>query len=442
MRASKIFTSTLAALAVVLVPGTSPAAAGLAFDPSFGPRSGDLHPNLSGKKGPRDAPPPAVFPDGSMLFPISNRDYRAGRSVGFSKYTRSGKLDKRFGENGTTFVRFDKYTVASAEDAQPLPGGGALLSGRAHSFNVTEVGAFALKVDALGRPDPTFNAGQPLLFPREYNDQGARVWAAPSGAVYSASSGYDSATKTRRLEIRRGNFTGIDGTFGLNGVQVFSFAERAGISASEVRDTSLTFSAVERLVVGGIGFNRCALIELTEDGNSLAVNARAKPNELLHVPTPEGRSAYCGQIRHDGDDWIMVGRPSGTYKPKNAYLVKFRSDGSVASEFGLNGFAFLPLYPAHPRKGVEINPTAVAKLRDGSFVIGASTQELDAGRRPSFFVRIGADGQVIREPDGKWRFELRKNVSSPRSMVPHEDGALVGVLTGFYRDTYRRIELD
>ncbi|MFP5317241.1 MAG: hypothetical protein ACLGI2_02985, partial [Acidimicrobiia bacterium] len=165
----------------------------------------------------------AVQPDGKVVV-VGTADTRGDADMAVLRFHPDGRLDSTFGAGGKVLVGApDSRQGAAAVALQP--DGKIVVAGSAEAWNGFQVLSrmAVVRLDASGRPDPTFNGGELLVLGhRTAMSSAAAVALQPDGKIVVAGSGSVHNDTTRRVSdvmVARVTATGaVDTGFGDNGV--------------------------------------------------------------------------------------------------------------------------------------------------------------------------------------------------------------------------------
>lgn len=276
-----------------------------------------------------------ILPDGKIIA-CGTSDANGYEEFAAVKYNTDGTLDNSFGNNGIVL------TSASGEsDCKSIvvqPDGKFILAGAGNASSMA--GNFALvRYNANGSLDNSFGVNGRVLtaISNDYFDGINDVTIQADGKIIAVGRYLTPATpptfKTSMAIIRYNTDGSIDNSFGVNGVVTPTLSHYSYPSSVKVQPDG-------KIVVFGAADSLTTIIRLNPNGtfdNNFGING-VSSNKLI-VSTGFASFYLPGEIELLANGKILtVGTElSSTLNNANSILALFNSDGTLSTNFGVNG---------------------------------------------------------------------------------------------------------
>jgi uncharacterized delta-60 repeat protein len=261
----------------------------------------------------------AALPDGAVVG-AGYAPFDGMHDFAVARVTASGVLDSSFGDAG--FVRVGKHRGfggAVTHDARGrVIAGGYFSNQRGSDLLLT-------RLDAKGRPDPSFGVGGLVENDAGSNDQPHAIFARPDGGFVVV--GYRSGSKNGAVAFRPDG--ALDRGFGVNGAATFE---------ADTGPAFATAAALGRdgaIVAGGY-------LAQQHRGFVARIDARGRPDTgfgnggVATLDTPAISSAWAVAI--DSRSRVLLGGHTTTGP---AVVARFTREGRLDATWGKNGIALV-----------------------------------------------------------------------------------------------------
>lgn len=250
----------------------------------------------------------------------------------FVRLTQDGLLDTRFGNNGIVLIDLNLSAEDTLKEIAVQPDGKIVALARAfYGFNNQD--SMMLRLDSAGALDPTFGAGG-MSYEFPSSSTLFRLITQPDGKFLLSG-----ARRAEAMLSRYDNNGMPDRSFGEDGHVYFDLTEQGDFA--EVGGIALQNDGNIVVVgnVGGMG-TQAAWIARVEANGQLDVSFNGG-TPLVTKLGPAGNGDRAVAIQIDGKI-VSLGNTYGTSADSRVTLMRFLSDGTRDTGFGVNGIVQTP----------------------------------------------------------------------------------------------------
>lgn len=335
----------------------------------------------------------------------------------------AGDLDPTFGDGGIAIEETDFGTSDQAE-AVAVQSDGKIVVAGFNSFGLDATfGVYRFNTD--GTLDSSFgDNGQAFTDISPALDEAAAMVIQRDGKIVLGGFTDSADTKLDFALVRYNTDGSLDSTFGTNGLVTTNFV-RFGVDGND-SIAALAIQEDNKIVAAGTTANPSsdfAVARYNEDG-TLDKNFGTDGRVITNLPSNSFDLAFDVLIQSDGK--VVVGGNGG-----NATLVRYESDGTLDSTFGVGGITTV-------FQLTELtNANAVAIQEDGKILLGGSVDRDDY-----LLVRFDANGVV--DPTfgelglGLVQTDFGSETEEIESLVIQDDGKIVAAGIGGLQATDRQ----
>ncbi|MCA1625700.1 MAG: FG-GAP-like repeat-containing protein [Acidobacteria bacterium] len=310
----------------------------------------------------------ALQPDGKIIVAGHNQSIKTRLVV--ARLNPDGSLDDSFGISGKTFGDYFYYygtvSIAIQADGKIVVGGTTYVP-NGISFTI-------VRFNSNGSLDTSFGADG-VVFSRfeNYKVQLESLAIQSDGKIVAAGFAYaGNSSDPKAFALARYNIDGsLDSSFNGDGKIIFDY-DTAYSGAN-----SILIQPDGKILVGGIGGGGFRVVRLNVDGsfdNSFGTNGR--------VTTVIGQSGRVSGLALQADGKIVAVGADGGNNAYNVVVVRYNSNGSLDTNFGVGGIIKTP----NEEATFGTNP-AVAIQTDGKILVSLSTRNFTV-------IRFNGDGSL------------------------------------------------
>jgi hypothetical protein len=268
-----------------------------------------------------------MLPGGTTLV-VTSAGYPSASFAVADAFTSDCSPDRAFGSHGVERLVFGGQ-VFSITAAVPAPGGGTILAGS------TAKGWLVARLDASGRPVPTFGSGGWTVLP--WPGSVSAIAVTPSGdIVLGGSEGGGCCVKEWVGELTAGG--GIVSEFGSGGrAPIPVYGDDSGITRVWVEPDGDVFALTSG---GNMGCWGISISALTSSGSPVP-SFRSNFTAAMRKVSPSG--IFVGDVIARSADFLLLGTEQSTCvtslssRTAQGRVAAFQLNGKLESRFAANG---------------------------------------------------------------------------------------------------------
>ena len=316
---------------------------------------------------------------------------------GESVRAAEGDLDPSFGNGGKKIIQIAAQQRDFANTVAVQPDGKIVVGGELGDFSLDSNRSVLVRLNADGSLDPSFGNGGKIINPGQLHLPALAI--QPDGKIVTAGATTVQSITLDFAVVRYNADGSLDQSFGNGGYAV----NGAGNAESLVLQPDGKIILVGFLPIFRNGSDYL-LARFNPDGSpDQTFGDGGRVTTSFSSGLNSGDKALAAALQPDGKI-VATGYASGV----SAVLVRYNSNGSVDTSFGLDGFVFAPNFGAIASR-ILLQPDGKIVVGGGGFVLGrynangTTDQSFGSSGRVSggFGSGSGALYGLARQPDGK-----------------------------------------
>ncbi|MFN0213331.1 MAG: T9SS type A sorting domain-containing protein [Saprospiraceae bacterium] len=297
----------------------------------------------------------ALQTDGKIVV-AGNTWTGSAKNFAIARCNADGMLDTTFNNDGIVTTSVGGWSVIRSIAIQP---DGKIIAVGYSGSNQND-GFLLARYNSVGSLDGSFGTnGKVITIISGVEEAPRSVALQPDGKI--VVGGYTGNNQFQNFALARYTTNGqLDASFGIAGIQITPFTnEPDGI-------TSIALQTDGKIVAAGYsylnGIPSFSLARYNADGSlDVTFDSDGKITTTLN---DQGSEAWSLAIQNDGK--IVVGGRFGAYLKSDFGLVRYNTDGSIDSSFGINGSTVIDIHSSDVIRSIALWP-------DGRIVAAGSS---------------------------------------------------------------------
>lgn len=293
----------------------------------------------------------AVQNDGKIIV-AGNSIQNGSASITLARYLTNGSLDNSFGNNGIvvtqTGIASVAYSTAIQNDNKIIAAGGTHVNDSTLRFT-------AVRYNYDGTTDNTFGNGGVALIDAENSANAYNVAIKSNGKI--VISGYSNTNQNTGISLVQLNADGTpDSSFGSGGISINHFSESPDVEA-----WAMALDANDRIITAGMIYdtgllrNKIAVVRFNADGS---LDSGFGTGGMVKTSTSGNSDEFGNAVTIQQDNKIVIAGSS----ENSAVIARYATDGTPDPSFGTDGVVVTVFEDNKPTEAYGITVQADGRI--------------------------------------------------------------------------------